>query len=211
MEDLNMGKIKNLKMYADYEGMLVVVDMQNCFINEGPLHDKGIRKIIPQVVELIEEANRNGDLVVLTRDTHRKGCTEFDRFGGEAGEHGIVGTTEHELVPEVNKYVGLPNVIVLDKGSTCFMVEEDFKKLLWHMKKLKKVKACGCCTDICVVNGVIPMANYFDKNNRRVPITVYKDAVATFAEEARQKYVEAAFLLMEQQGIGIQYVKNRRN
>ena len=51
------------------------------------------------------------------------------------------------------------------------------------------------------------LANYFDQWNRDVEIRVHEDAIATFAEDARQNYVDAAKLLMAQQGI--QLVKKR--
>ena len=51
------------------------------------------------------------------------------------------------------------------------------------------------------------LANYCDEWNRDVEIYVHKDAVATYAEDERQNYVDAAYLLMEQQGI--QLVKKR--
>ena len=59
----------------------------------------------------------------------------------------------------------------------------------------------GCCTDICDFNGTMALANYLDQYNRDVTINVHLDAVATYLEEERQKYVDAAYLLMEQQGI----------
>ena len=51
------------------------------------------------------------------------------------------------------------------------------------------------------------LANYFDQWNRDVNIKVHMDAIATYAEEDRKNYVDAAYLLMEQQGI--QLVKKR--
>ena len=51
------------------------------------------------------------------------------------------------------------------------------------------------------------LANYLDEHNKNVVINVHKDAVATYAEEDRKQYVDAAYLLMEQQGI--QLVKRK--
>ncbi len=45
------------------------------------------------------------------------------------------------------------------------------------------------------------MANYFDQQNRPLTIRVHQDAVATYNEEKRKNYVDAAYLLMERQGI----------
>ena len=52
------------------------------------------------------------------------------------------------------------------------------------------------------------MSNYLDQQNRNVDIIVHQDATATYDEEHRQAYIDAAYLLMEQKGI--QLVKNFR-
>lgn len=45
------------------------------------------------------------------------------------------------------------------------------------------------------------LANYCDEWNRNVDINVYVDAIATYAEDIRGEYIDAAYLLMKQQGI----------
>ena len=76
-----------------------------------------------------------------------------------------------------------------------------FRELIKELKNLKEISVIGCCTDICDFNGTMALANYLDEWNRDVEIKVHQDAVATYAEDARKNYVDAAYLLMEQQGI----------
>lgn len=59
-----MKNVKNLKVY---ETALIVVDMVNGFVNEGVLHDKNIRKIVPRQLELLEEAEKKGKLDNLSK------------------------------------------------------------------------------------------------------------------------------------------------
>ena len=66
---------------------------------------------------------------------------------------------------------------------------------------IKQVEEVGCCTDICDFNGSMGLANYYDQWNRDVDIIVHEDAIATFNEENRGEYVDAAKLLMKLQGI----------
>ena len=73
-----MKNVENLKVY---ETALIVVDMVNGFVNEGVLHDKNIKKIVPRQLELLEEAEKKGSLIILVKDTHNKNATEFKRFG----------------------------------------------------------------------------------------------------------------------------------
>ena len=76
-----------------------------------------------------------------------------------------------------------------------------FRNLLYTTTNIEQVDVVGCCTDICVMNGTMGLANYFDEWNCDVDIIVHEDAIATFLEDERKNYVDAAKLLMEQQGI----------
>ena len=76
-----------------------------------------------------------------------------------------------------------------------------------YEENLKEFEGVGCCTDICINNGFIGLANYLDQINRIHNIIVHEDAIATYNEDNRKEYVEAAKLLMKQQGI--QLVKKK--
>ena len=188
--------IKNLKLY---ERVLIVVDMVNGFVYNGPLHDIECSKIIPRQKELIDDYLDNGDLVVFIKDTHTKDSTEFSRMP----IHCLENTDESELVPELREYVGRDNVITINKNSTSFNEVPEFRDLITNLVNLKRVDEIGVCTDICDFNGIMGLANRLNQENRDVSIYVHEDAVATFNETERREYVEAAKLLMKQQGINI--------
>lgn len=188
--------IKNLKLY---EKVLIVVDMVNGFVYNGPLHDIECSKIIPRQKEIIDDYLDNGDLVVFIKDTHTKDSTEFSRMP----IHCLENTDESELVPELREYVGRDNVITINKNSTSFNEVPEFRDLITNLVNLKRVDEIGVCTDICDFNGIMGLANRLNQENRDVSIYVHEDAVATFNETERSEYVEAAKLLMKQQGINI--------
>lgn len=188
--------IKNLKLY---ERVLIVVDMVNGFVYNGPLHDIECSKIIPRQKEIIDDHLDNGDLVVFIKDTHTKDSTEFSRMP----IHCLENTDESELVPELREYVGRDNVITINKNSTSFNEAPKFRELITNLVNLKRVDEIGVCTDICDFNGIMGLANRLNQENRDVSIYVHEDAVATFNETERREYVEAAKLLMKQQGINI--------
>lgn len=188
--------IKNLKLY---ERVLIVVDMVNGFVYNGPLHDIECSKIIPRQKEIIDDYLDNGDLVVFIKDTHTKDSTEFSRMP----IHCLENTDESELVPELREYVERDNVITINKNSTSFNEVPEFRELITNLINLKRVDEIGVCTDICDFNGIMGLANRLNQENRDVSIYVHEDAVATFNETERSKYVEAAKLLMKQQGINI--------
>lgn len=193
-----MKNVKNLKVY---ETALIVVDMVNGFVNEGVLHDKNIRKIVPRQLEQLEEAEKKGSLIILVKDTHNNNATEFKRFGNTT--HCIKGTSEAELIDELKPFEQKDNVITVEKNSTSLMESPEFREIVKQAKNLKEVNFVGCCTDICVFNGAMGLANYYDQWNRDVTINVHEDAIATYSEDEREEYVQSAKLLMKQQGINL--------
>jgi nicotinamidase-related amidase len=197
-----MNKIKNLKVYNK---CLIVVDMVNGFVREGVLHDERIASVIPRQIELINKNIREQGLTIFIKDTHDENAVEFKRFGNT--KHCVRGTSEAELVDELKIFEKKEDVISIEKNSTSYMEAPKFRELIQALENIKEINVVGCCTDICDFNGTMALANYLDEHNRDVVIKVHKDAVATYSEDERQKYVDAAYLLMEQQGI--QLVKRK--
>ena len=190
-----MKNVKNLKFY---KGCLIVVDMVNGFVRDGALHDEEIAKVIPRQIELIKQAKAEGKAIIFIKDTHDENAVEFDRFGGS---HCVKGTNEAELVDELKPFENDEDTFVIENNSTSFMEAPDFRKFIEEHPEIIEFDIVGCCTDICDFNGAMGLANYLDQWNRRHIIRVHEDAIATYAEVARQNYVDAAKLLMEQQGI----------
>ena len=195
-------KIKKIKMY---KGMLIVVDMVNGFAKKGDLADPKIGDVVPRQIELIKEAKANGYLIVFIKDTHKEDSVEHKRFNGS--KHCVENSGEELVIDELKEYEDLEDAISILKNSTSYMEAPEFRELISEATNIERVDVVGCCTDICVANGTIGLANYFDQWNRNVEIRVHEDAIATFLEEDRQNYVDAAKLLMAQQGIKL--VKKR--
>lgn len=194
--------INNLKVYnnlAKYEKCIIVVDMINGFVKEGVLHDKKIAEIIPRQIELIKKYQEENSLTIFVKDTHDEDAVEFKRFGNT--KHCVRGTSEAEVVDELKPFENIENTISIEKNSTSYMESPQFREIIKELINLKEVHVVGCCTDICDFNGTMGLANYCDEWNKDVEIYVHQDAVTTYAEEERKKYVEASYLLMEQQGI----------
>ena len=190
-----MKDVKNLKFY---KGCLIVVDMVNGFVRDGALHDEEIAKVIPRQIELIKQAKAEGKAIIFIKDTHDENAVEFERFGGK---HCVRDTVEAELVDELKQFENDEDTFIIEKNSTSFMEAPEFRRFIEEQIYLEEFDIIGCCTDICDFNGAMGLANYLDQWNRRHVIRVYEDAIATYAEAARQNYVDAAKLLMEQQGI----------
>lgn len=199
-----MNKVKNLKVYKK---CLIVVDMVNGFVREGVLHDEVIANVIDRQKEIIDDYIQNEELIIFIKDTHTENSIEKKRFGNT--NHCLQGTHEAQLVDELKEYEEMNNVISIPKNSTSFMEAPLFRKVVKDLDNVTTYDVIGCCTDICVVNGTMGLANYNDEWNRDVNINVHEDAIETYGalERIKELYVGSAKLLMKQQGI--QLVKKR--
>jgi hypothetical protein len=193
MED----NMKNLKVY--HKG-LIVVDMVNGFVREGGLHDKRIEAVIPYQKKLLDQYVKDGEMILFIKDCHEMDSVEHDRFGEI--RHCIKGTTEAEIIDEFQPYLPLENVYTLEKNCTSFREAPGFTELMEEMSNIDHFDVVGCCTDICVVNGVVGMMNYFDQNNRRVEVNVHQEGIETYDAPYHDAslYSDAAYLLLAQQG-----------
>lgn len=176
--------------------LLIVVDMVNGFIREGKMKDPYIEHIINETVRLTEMFLKK-DAVAFIRDYHKIGSIEFNRFP----VHCLEGTRESEMVDELKKYE--KEVLTYKKNSTSTMFAKNFMTDIEKMKQLKEIVVVGCCTDICILNLVLPLRNYFDEINQKTEIIVPQNAVETFNSDLhnREYYNKAAFDLMKNAGI----------
>ena len=187
-----------MRNLEEIKELLIVVDMVNGFVNKGALADPYIQHIIPDLKMLIEYYKSRKDAqVVFIRDAHKEGCAEFKKFP----VHCLDGTWESEIIEEFKSYVD--GGFVYKKNSRSFMFAPGFMEDIRKMKNLKKVVSGGCCTDLCDIDGNVPLINYFDEMNRDVELIIPKNVVETYDApwHLREEYNNYAFKLMEQEGI----------
>ncbi len=204
--------MKNVKILNKYKNVLIEVDMVNGFVREGALADKHIEGTIANQVALIKQYKEEGNLVIFIKDTHTENSVEHDRFGEAL--HCIKGTKEAELIDELKPYENTENTISIEKNSTSYIWAENedgtkFLDVLEGLENVGEVEVVGCCTDICITNGVLPMMNYFDQKNRRVNVILYEDAIDTYGIPGihdRKQYEDAAYLLLKQQGAKVKKI-----
>lgn len=190
-----------LKDFKEVKRLLINIDMVNGFINCGAMADKGIAKIIEPQIELIEKCKNGEDYIIFVKEGHSEESVEFAKFP----KHCIKGSVEAEIVCELKCYISEGGKNVYEKNSTSAIFAKDFLSDVAKMINLKEVVLMGCCTDICVLNLAIPLANYFDEINKKIRIVVPKNVVETFDSEThkRDEYNQIAFKLMKQAGIEV--------
>lgn len=188
--------MKNLKVYKK---CLIIVDMVNGFVRDGGLADRYIEHTIKRQLELINNYQREEELIIFIKDCHELDSVEHNRFGNI--KHCIKGTQEAELIDEYKTFEHQDNVLVFEKNCTSFREAPGFIETMNEANNIHEFDIVGCCTDICITNGVISMMNYFDQVNRKVEVRLHEDAIETFGlPERRNQYSEAAYLLLKQQG-----------
>lgn len=144
--------------------VLVVVDMQNDFIN-GSLGTKEAQAIVPNVKKKVEEAVRNGDMIIYTRDTHFDNYLDTEEGKKLPVEHCIRGTDGWKI----------PDDLMPPAYYDYFYVDDKYTFGLYdlpgrfHERFMKKgrpfkcaeIELVGLCTDICVVSNALILKSFF--------------------------------------------------
>lgn len=129
---------------------LVVVDMQNDFI-DGSLGTKEAQAIVPNVKAKIEEALRNKDTVIFTRDTHFDDYLETSEGKHLPVVHCIKDTHGWQIAEGLHSEA--PGVVVISKPSFGWKYWESTVKR--HNLPTEEIELIGLCTDICVVSNAL--------------------------------------------------------
>lgn len=195
MDEKTLSKL--LERIEDIEEITILVDTINGFMVKGKLADAYIDHITDGIVNMLEEEkNDKNKLNVFIQDFHTVNSVELLKFL----EH-CMGDWESEIIDRLKPY--LYNSLVLKKNSRSFMFAPGFIDLLFRLVNLKKVKLVGCCTDLCVLDGTLPLINFFDQFDRNVEVEVLTDLVETYDApwHGRDEYNVMTFKLMEQEGV----------
>lgn len=180
--------------------LLIIIDMVNGFVKEGPMSDSKINDITPNIIKLIEEYIKNNDDIISMQEGHSKESKEFEDFP----EHCVLGTKEADLIDELVPYKD--NMIVMTKNSTSGFTTAQFMKYMEeNHNELEEIVLTGCCTDICVMNFALPLKTYINEHNLNIKMTIFKDTVETYDSPThnREEYSKMAFKIMALNGINI--------
>ena len=143
--------------------VLVIVDMQNDFI-DGALGSKEAQEIVPRVVEkLNDHSDKSDTLVLFTKDTHYDDY--IDTFEGKylPVPHCIENTPGWSINREIkdavraNRFLTYSSVDIIKsriyKNTFGSDVLEAFLKK--HKDSIEEIEFIGLCTDICVISNVL--------------------------------------------------------
>ena len=144
--------------------VLVVVDMQKDFV-DGSLGTPEAQAIVPNVKKKVEEAVKNGDMIIYTRDTH---FTDYmDTMEGKKlpVEHCIYKTEGWEIVKEVLPQSSYEHTYSFNKYTFGFNELPELVKSMLNDNGVwtdcTGIELCGLCTDICVVSNALLLKTEF--------------------------------------------------
>lgn len=196
---INREKIEKLK---EIKRLLIIIDMVNGFVKEGPLAAQSIERIVPHNKELIEEfINDKESCVFFIRDSHTADAVEFNTFPA----HCIENSKESELIDELKEYE--KDGITYLKNSTNFVFAPNFIEDMSKMNSLEEVILNGCLTDYCVKNGGMSLRNLYDQDNKNIRIIVDEAGVDTYDSPTHNREEEAERAIVDMTNNGIERVK----
>ena len=124
------------------EKTLIVVDMQNDFINMA-LGTPEAAAIVPAVKAKIQACAQAGYQIIYTRDTHEENYLDTPEGKKLPVPHCIRGTEGWQIADGL--YV--PGSKIIDKPN--------FGWPHWDRELIEDVELIGLCTDICVVSNAL--------------------------------------------------------
>lgn len=144
--------------------VLVVVDMQNDFIT-GSLGTKEAKAIVPNVKKKIQEAARNGDILIYTRDTHFSNYLDTKEGKKLPVKHCIHGETGWRIPDELLPPATYEEAYIFDKYTFGHNALPSMLRKMIMVDKDRfdcdEIELVGLCTDICVVSNALLMKSEF--------------------------------------------------
>jgi nicotinamidase-related amidase len=156
---------------------LFSVDMINGFCHQGSLASPRIRNIIPNVVEVFNDAYavsvRN---FVLAQDSHTPDAVEFACFP----PHCQQGSAESQTIPELAALPFANLYQIVPKNSLDAFYGTNMRGWLDEHHDLHTTVVVGNCTDLCVYQMAMHLKLYANAYNLKWRVIIPANAVQTY-------------------------------
>ena len=156
---------------------IVSIDLINGFCYEGNLSSPRVAAIVPAVADLLQRARGAGVRhFLMIQECHSEHAEEFQAFG----PHGICGTSEAEMIPEVRALPFSSEFKIFHKNSIHAVEGTAMEGWLAEHPEVATFIVVGDCTDLCVFDAAMDLklrANMLDLPRR---VIVPENAVQTY-------------------------------
>ena len=180
------------------------IDMNNGFVNFGPMANPEYLKLVPEQIKMFEKFIREGQLINFVLEAHDPNAVEFKKYP----PHCIKDTPEAEVIKEFKKYQQMQGVNTYGKNSINGMLNRNAQEQIRILKALKEIVIEGVCADLCVMDYARTLARWLDEINHEAKIFVVRNAIDTYDAPGhnREEWLNIAEKVMTQ--AGIEYVEN---
>lgn len=177
---------------------LFMIDMNNGFVNFGPMANPKYNDLVSEQQALIEMFREEDELVNFILENHDKNALEFVSYP----EHCVEGTEEAKLIPEFQDEENKPNTRTYYKNSINGMLNRTLQDDIKALEKLKMIVLAGVCGDLCVMDFGRTLLRYLDEINHDLKVFVVKSCIDTFDAPGhnREEWLEIAYKVLEQAG-----------
>lgn len=158
--------------------ILLIIDMQNDFIDKTVLGTKECEKIIPNIIRKIME--KTYDNIIVTRDTHASNYLQTQEGKHLPVPHCIEGTKGWELQKDIQEALNKSGILVTYLNKTTFGSLEAAS--LIRQLQPERVELTGVCTGICVISNALVIKTI----NPEIPIIVDASCCACVTPESHQ-------------------------
>lgn len=191
-------KTNMTKEDVEFLKTLFMIDMNNGFVNFGPMANPKYNDLVPEQQALIEMFREEDELVNFILENHDKNALEFVSYP----EHCVEGTEEAKLIPEFQDEENKPNTRTYYKNSINGMLNRTLQDDIKVLEKLKMIVLAGVCGDLCVMDFGRTLLRYLDEINHDLKVFVVKSCIDTFDAPGhnREEWLEIAYKVLEQAG-----------
>ncbi|MCL2151810.1 MAG: cysteine hydrolase [Oscillospiraceae bacterium] len=150
--------------------VLVVIDMQNDFIN-GAIGSPAAQAIIPNVAQKIDEYKKSGNDIIFTRDTHERNYLETQEGKNLPVVHCLEGTPGWQIASGLN----VEGCKIIDKPSFGSIELAEYLKNTDY----DEIELVGLVSSICVISNALIIKAYLPE----IKITVDASCTAGVTDE----------------------------
>lgn len=191
-------KTNMTKEDVEFLKALFMIDMNNGFVNFGPMANPKYNDLVPEQQVLIEMFREEDELVNFILENHDKNALEFVSYP----EHCVEGTEEAKLIPEFQDEENKDNTRTYYKNSINGMLNRTLQDDIKALERLKMIVLAGVCGDLCVMDFGRTLLRYLDEINHDLKVFVVKSCIDTFDAPGhnREEWLEIAYKVLEQAG-----------
>jgi len=175
---------------------LVVVDVQRDFCEGGALAAANTISLLPPLKKFIDEARRQGLLIIYTQDWHPENHSSFKPNGGPWPVHCVADESGAELMPPLQAEAGdlvIPKGVGVEGAGYSGFDETPLDQEL-RKRGIGRVGVAGIATEYCV------LATALDARKGNFETTVLEDLIRA----VQDKDVPLVFRELQKAGIKLE-------